>query len=55
MAMKLQHWLLTVEYLPGQENWFADALLWEERPRYLEIVAETGSSLASVDVGKQPH
>ena len=37
--MKLQHWLLTVEYLPGQENGFADALSREERPRHLETVA----------------
>ena len=33
MAMKLQHWLVKVEYLPGEENGLADALSREERQR----------------------
>ena len=33
MAMKLQHWLLTVEYLPSQDNGFVDPLSREERLR----------------------
>jgi len=33
LGYKLQHWLVTIEYLPGQENGFADALSREERPR----------------------
>jgi len=32
-AFKLQHWLLEVEYLPGEDNTFADALSREERSR----------------------
>ena len=33
MAYKLQHRMVTVEYLPGPENTMADALSREERPR----------------------
>ena len=33
MAYKLQHWLVTVQYLPGAENTIADALSREERQR----------------------
>jgi len=33
MAFKLQHWLLEIIYLPGEENTFADALSREERNR----------------------
>jgi len=28
--MKLQHWLVTIEYVPGEENGLADALSREE-------------------------
>ena len=33
MGMKLQHWLVTIEYVPGEENGLADALSREERQR----------------------
>ena len=39
--MKLQHWLVIIEYLPGVENGLADALSREERPT-LETVVEDG-------------
>ena len=54
MAMKLQHWLISVEYLPGRENGFADALSREERPRMIETVAESSSSLARGMWGTAP-
>ena len=54
MAMKLQHWLISVEYLPGRENGCADALSREERPRRIATVAESSSSLDSGDVGNSP-
>ena len=56
LAMKLQHWLLSIEYLPGKENGFADALSREERPREkIETAASRDVGLASGDVGEQPH
>ena len=54
MAMKLQHWLISVEYLPGRENGFADALSREERPRRIATVTESSFSLDSGDVGNSP-
>ena len=33
LAYKLQHWLVKIEYLPGDRNGMADALSREERPR----------------------
>jgi len=33
MAFKLQHWLLEIVYLPGEDNTFADALSREERSK----------------------
>jgi len=33
LAFKLQHWMVEVEYLSGQDNTFADALSREERSR----------------------
>jgi len=33
LGYKLQHWWVTIEYLLGQENGFADPLTREERPR----------------------
>ena len=53
--MKLQHWLISVECLPGRENGFADALLREERPRRIETVAESSSSLARGMWGTAPR
>ena len=31
MSFKLQHWLVTISYLPGELNTLADALSREER------------------------
>ena len=53
IAMKLQHWLLKIEYLPGKDNGFADALSREERPRMVSF-NRTDTSLASGDVGTDP-
>ena len=39
--MKLQHWLVKIEYVPGEDNGLADALSKEERPR-VETVATEG-------------
>jgi len=33
LGYKLQGWLLDIQYLPGEENGFADALSREERTR----------------------
>ena len=57
MAFKLQHWLITIEYLPGQENTLADALSREERPREKktsESQAIPDLCLAPEDVAVQP-
>ena len=45
LAMKLQHWLLEIEYLPGVYNGLADALSREERPRRTETVIRMDSGL----------
>ena len=50
ISMKLQHWLLRIEYLPGRENGLADALSREERKRMAPIIM-TDASLAVGDVG----
>ena len=50
ILMKLQHWLLRIEYLPGRENGLADALSREERKRIAPIIM-TDASLAVGDVG----
>ena len=55
MAMKLQHCLVTVEYLQGAENGLADALSREERQRIWETVVRTDASLVTGDVGECPH
>ena len=54
LSFKLQHWLVTVEYLPGNQNGMADALSREERPRMPSAALENKTpdvSLASGDVG----
>ena len=51
LSMKLQHWLVKVEYLPGRENGMADALSREERPRMASKDKTPDTSLASGDVG----
>ena len=57
LAYKLQHWLVKIEYLPGDRNGMADALSREERPR-VQIakmaprdLQTPDASLASGDVG----
>ena len=40
-GMKLQHWLVDIQYVPGEENGLADALSREERKRS-ETVVEDG-------------
>ena len=51
IAMKMQHWLVSIEYLPGRENGFADALSREERKRVTPAPQRTDVSLAVGDVG----
>ena len=51
IALKLQHWLVDVQYFPGNENWFADALSREERKRMSTDFDKTDTSLAAGDVG----
>ena len=51
MAYKLQHWLITIQYIPGNENTLADALSREERRRMPD---EPDTHVASGDVEGQP-
>jgi len=60
LAFKLQHWMVEVEYLPGQENTFADALSREERSREqidrrdtIEKVVHGIGLLEKVEYGKE--
>ena len=64
MSFKLQHWLVTVTYLPGELNTLADALSREERtsrePQQtdedLRMPTSRGIHLAAGDVeGTPPH
>ena len=41
LGMKLQHWLVEIVYMPGEDNGLADALSGEERP-CLETVVNDG-------------
>ena len=58
MAFKMQHWLVTIEYLPGKDNTMADALSREERPRTLTPDAhhdlDVSLGLGDVEAGV-PH
>ena len=59
MAYKLQHWMVRVEYIPGENNTFADALLREECPKPDSqppgmMPEDPGISLASGDVEGTP-
>ena len=54
IAMKLQHLILTIEYLPVCENGFADALSREEPQRMSSLLTEMDASFASGDVGEHP-
>ena len=49
ISMKLQHWFLNIEYLPGKDNGLANALSREEHLRMVSVITVT--SLASGDVG----
>ena len=51
--MKLQHWLIDVQYLPGLENGLADALTREER-RFSETVAADGLQSGVGGCGEAP-
>ena len=51
--MKFQHWLLKIEYFPGKDNGFVDALSREECPRMASF-NRTDASLAWGDVGADP-
>ena len=51
MAYKLQHWHITIEYIPGSENTLADALSREERKWMLD---KPSISLVAGDVEGQP-
>ena len=51
--MKLQHWLIDVQYLPGLENGLADALSREER-RFSETVAADGLQSGAGGCGGVP-
>ena len=51
IALKLQHWLVDVQYLPGNENGFVDALSREERKRMSPDSDKTDASLVAGDVG----
>ena len=53
MAYKLQHWLVTISYIPGTDNTMADALSREEWTREM-MPDEPGINLALGDVEGQP-
>jgi len=57
MAFKLQPWLLTVQYIQGEENGLADALSREERPDDTsteELCSRREHRLARGDVAGTP-
>ena len=60
LSYKLQHWLITIQYIPGTQNMLADALSREERPKdnsnYPSSVMqdEPGITLALGDVEGTP-
>ena len=45
LGMKLQHWLVEIQYVPGEDNGLVDALSREERPRTDETAAERQSGI----------
>ena len=49
IALKLQHWLIDAQYLPGNENGYADALSREEWKRMSPASHRTDASLAAGD------
>ena len=64
LAFKLQEWMVTIEYLPGEQNTLADALSREERdlPEEKSVPVQDGEEdvptpgrhLAWGDVGETP-
>ena len=59
LAFRLQHWLIQIIYLPGEENTLADALSREERPpvddqQTEEDASVPGRHLAAGDVEETP-
>ena len=55
MSMKLQHWLVTVKYLPSEKNSLADALSREERTRQKETEVKEGLQSGVGGCGGTPH
>ena len=53
LRMKLQHWLVEIRYVPGENNSLADALSREERR--CETDSKDDVSLVSGDVGERPQ
>ena len=53
MAYKLQHLMVNIRYIPGDNNTFADALSRKERRTYV-MPDKLGISLAAGDVAGQP-
>ena len=56
MAFKLQHWMLDIRYLPGEDSTLADALSREEWPTTDRVEEDTrpGCRLAAGDVEETP-
>ena len=52
-AYKLQHWLVTIQYIPGSQNTLADALSREERHKEM-MLDKPSIDLASGIVEEQP-
>ena len=50
MSFKLQHWLVNIQYIPGESNTLADALSREEKT----MPATRGIHLAAGDVEGHP-
>ena len=54
MGMKLQVWMVDIQYLPGTDNGLADALSRGEKRRHVRLYPRTDSSLVPGDVEEQP-
>ena len=55
LGMKLQHWLLEVCYVPGEQNGMADAISREERTRQKETEIKHGLQSGVGGCGGTPH
>ena len=51
ISLKLQHWLVTIKYLPGRDNGFADTLSREERTKVTRVTPATQETDVSLAVG----